>query len=317
MEDLLQELSHKPDIPTFCRTLDDPLLNTVNHTPSHPRELLFSLQHSARNDIHKIASDTSDDEQDDLEHFSTWIDPSKSIGHSIANEEVPVAAAVVHPSRKSPTFVPPSARKPLRYASQPRRNTYTLLTSSSEDEAANTKSLVNTKPDYVRLNSQGFDPQQPSDNPFNNVTDARSTFSIPRKEVRLTHQVRRKQTLRTALLTSSLGSPTCSPRKTRSVHQRSSHSKTLPHRPRPRAPANTAGNKPSAHQSSHVFLARSPKDTQRFAIDFQSQCLQTKTKLDPEDINIIDQLIKQVRTNTTCTSARHRLSLSLSRSNWF
>jgi hypothetical protein len=33
-------------------------------------------------------------------------------------------------------------------------------------------------------------------------------------------------------------------------------------------------------------------------VDFQTQCLQTKTKLDPEDINIIDQLIKQVNHKT-------------------
>jgi hypothetical protein len=36
------------------------------------------------------------------------------------------------------------------------------------------------------------------------------------------------------------------------------------------------------------------KDTRKFAVDFQTQCLQTKTKLDPDDINMIDQLIQQV-----------------------
>lgn len=41
---------------------------------------------------------------------------------------------------------------------------------------------------------------------------------------------------------------------------------------------------------SFIFI----KDTRKFAVDFQTQCLQTKTKLDPEDINIIDQLIQQV-----------------------
>lgn len=36
------------------------------------------------------------------------------------------------------------------------------------------------------------------------------------------------------------------------------------------------------------------KDTRKFAVDFQGHCSSTKTKLDPEDFNIIDQLIKQV-----------------------
>jgi len=37
MEDLLQELSHKPDISSFYRTLDDPLLTTVK------KNLLFQI----------------------------------------------------------------------------------------------------------------------------------------------------------------------------------------------------------------------------------------------------------------------------------
>jgi len=48
-------------------------------------------------------------------------------------------------------------------------------------------------------------------------------------------------------------------------------------------------------RTEHVKrLIQTLHDTRKFAVDFQTQCLQIKTKLDPEDINIIDQLIKQV-----------------------
>ena len=40
MEDLLQELSHKPDISSFYRTLDDPLLTTVIDLSSSSRKTL-------------------------------------------------------------------------------------------------------------------------------------------------------------------------------------------------------------------------------------------------------------------------------------
>ena len=92
---------------------------------------------------------------------------------------------MVYPLTKSPS-VPQSSRKIQRYADQPRRNTYSLQNSpsSSDDE----KALVNTKPEYVRLESQGFDLDQQAENPFNQVKDARSTFSIPNRRVRLTHQ---------------------------------------------------------------------------------------------------------------------------------
>jgi hypothetical protein len=50
---------------------------------------------------------------------------------------------------------------------------------------------MNKKPEYVRLDSQGFDPQQ-QENVFNNVKDARSTFSLPQNRFRFTHQVKNK-----------------------------------------------------------------------------------------------------------------------------
>ncbi|CAF1058117.1 unnamed protein product [Adineta steineri] len=236
MEDLLQELSNKPDISSFYRTLDEPLL-TMN---------------SIAKDVHKIELDTSDDEQDDLEHCTTWIDPSKSIGRSTHTDELKTSTYVVYPLTKSP------ARKIQRYADQPRRNTYTLQNSSSDDD----QQLVNTKQEYVRLDSEGFDPQQQQqhENPFNNVKDARSTFSIPQKRYRYTHREAQD------ILYKKLGA-FIKGYLTRQLF-RTEHVQRLMH---------------TLH------------DTQKFAVDFQTECLQTKTKLDPDDINIIDQLIKQVQ----------------------
>jgi hypothetical protein len=41
MEDLLQELSNKPDISSFYRTLDEPLLTTVNQSSLQVSYLSF------------------------------------------------------------------------------------------------------------------------------------------------------------------------------------------------------------------------------------------------------------------------------------
>jgi hypothetical protein len=185
MEDLLQELSHKPDISSFYRTLDDPLLTTINKS-SFPNPLIASaLKTSTNKDVHTIELDTSADEQDDLNHSTTWIDPSKSIGRPIGTDELKSSTYVVYPLTKSPS-VPPLSRKIHRYTDQSRRNTYTLEDSSSS--SSDEKPLVNTKPEYVRLDSQGFDPQQQQENPFHNVKDARSTFSLPQKRFRYTRQ---------------------------------------------------------------------------------------------------------------------------------
>ncbi|CAM4764992.1 unnamed protein product [Rotaria magnacalcarata] len=246
MDDLLQELSNKPDISSFYRTLEDPLLIT----------------NSINKDVHTIELDTSDDEQDDLEHCTTWIDPSKSIGRSAPNDELKTSTYDMYPLSKSPA-VPEPSRKIQRYTDQSRRNTYTLQNSSSsssndDDDHHDEKKLVNRKQEYVRLNSQGFDPPQ-QENPFNNITDARSTFSIPQKCFRFTRQEAQNILYRKlgALIKGHL---------TRQLF-RTEHVKRL-------------------IQTLH--------DTRKFAVDFQTQCLQTKTKLDPDDINIIDQLIKQV-----------------------
>jgi hypothetical protein len=183
MEDLLQELSHKPDISSFYRTLEDPILNTVTN-PSFPNPLIFSvIKNSINKDVHTIELDTSADEQDDLDHSTTWIDPTKSIGRPIGTDELKTSTYVVYPLTKSPSIPQPS-RKILPYTDQSRRNTYTLQNSSSSDDE---KQLMNTKQEYVRLDSQGFDPQQ-SENPFNHVKDARSTFSIPQQRFRFTRQ---------------------------------------------------------------------------------------------------------------------------------
>ncbi|UJR36760.1 hypothetical protein I4U23_029475 [Adineta vaga] len=251
MEDLLQELSHKPDISSFCRTLDEPLLatNSINH------------------DLRKIQSDTSDDEQDDLEHCTTWIDPTKSIGRFVSADELQASTYVIYPSATTPIVTPEPARKIQRYTNQLRRNTYTLQSSSSENENDNTKELINTKHDYVRLDSQGFDPQQQQqqqqqqqlENPFNNVTDARSTFSIPQKRFRYTH------------------------REAQNILHRKLGAFVKGHLTR------------QLFRTDHVKrLVQTLHDTRKFAVDFQAQCLQTKTKLDLDDINIIDQLIQQV-----------------------
>lgn len=146
--------------------------------------------------MHKLELDTSDDEQDDLEHCTTWIDPTKSIGRSVVDKELKTSTYVVYPLTKSPS-VSQTARKTNRYTDQPRRNTYTLEDSSSSSEndenhsksTNNNKQLVNTKREYVRLDSQGFDPRQ--ENLFNNVKDARSTFCVPQNRFRFTHQVNR------------------------------------------------------------------------------------------------------------------------------
>lgn len=134
--------------------------------------------------------DTSADEQDDLDHCTTWIDPSKSIGRPPGADQLKSSTHVVYPLSRSPS-VPQPSRKIQRYADQPRRNTYSLQNSSSSSDE-DKKALVNTKPDYVRLDSQGFDLDQQADNPFNQVTDARSTFSIPNRHVRRTHAQARR-----------------------------------------------------------------------------------------------------------------------------
>jgi hypothetical protein len=257
MEDLLQELSHKPDISSFYRTLDDPLLTTINKS-SFPDPLAASVSNK---DVHTIELDTSADEQDDLDHCTTWIDPSKSIGRPIGTDELKSSTYVVYPLIKSPS-VPPPSRKIQRYADQSRRNTYTLQDSSSSSSSSDEQPLVNTKPEYVRLDSQGFDPpqqQQQQENPFHHVKDARSTFSIPQKRFRFTRQ----------------------------------EAQIILHR--------KLGAFIKGHLTRQLFrtehvkrLIQTLNDTRKFAVDFQRQCLQTKTKLDPDDINIIDQLIQQV-----------------------
>lgn len=153
---------------------------------------LFTIpfKNSILRDVRKNESDTSDDEQDDLEHCTTWIDPSKSIGRSVGTDQLQTSTYMIYPVEQSPVVAPEPTRKTQRYTSQPRRNTYTLQDSSTEDENDKSKQLVNTKHEYVRLDSQGFDPQQQQENPFNHVTDARSTFSIPKTRFRFTHRVR-------------------------------------------------------------------------------------------------------------------------------
>ncbi|CAF4873382.1 unnamed protein product [Rotaria sp. Silwood1] len=247
MEDLLQALSDKPDISSFYRTLDDPLLTT----------------NSMKKDVHTMELDTSDDEQDDLEHCTTWIDPSKSIGRSATSNELKTSTYVMYPLTKS-SSITETSRKVHRYTDQPRRNTYTLQNSSSssdDDDNNNEKQLMNTKQEYVRLNSQGFDPppQQQQENLFNHVKDARSTFSVPQKRVRFTRQEAQN------ILHKKLGA-FIKGHLTRQLF-RTEHIKRL---------------------------IQTLNDTRKFAVDFQTQCLQTKTRLDPDDINIIDQLIKQV-----------------------
>ncbi|CAF3211222.1 unnamed protein product [Rotaria sp. Silwood2] len=247
MEDLLQALSDKPDISSFYRTLDDPLLTT----------------NSMNKDVHTIELDTSDDEQDDLEHCTTWIDPSKSIGRSATSDKLKTSTYVVYPLTKSPS-IPEASRKTHRYTDEPRRNTYTLQNSSSSDDNDNDneKQLINTKQEYLRLNSQGFDPQQQQqqqENLFNNVKDARSTFSVPQKRFRFTRQEAQN------ILHKKLGA-FIKGHLTRQLF-RTEHVKRL---------------------------IQTLNDTRKFAVDFQTQCLQTKTRLDPDDINVIDQLIKQV-----------------------
>ncbi|CAF1266156.1 unnamed protein product [Rotaria sordida] len=248
MEDLLQALSNKPDISSFYRTLDDPLLTT----------------NSINKDVHTIELDTSDDEQDDLEHCTTWIDPSKSIGRSATSDELKTSTYVVYPLIKSPG-VPETSRKIHRYTDQSRRNTYTLQNSSSDDNGNNNnnnnnneKQLMNAKQEYVHLNSQGFDPQQ-QENLFNSIKDARSTFSVSQKCFRFTHQEAQN------ILYKKLGA-FIKGHLTRQLF-RTEHVKRL---------------------------IQTLNDTRKFAVDFQTQCLETKTKLDLDDINIIDQLIKQV-----------------------
>ena len=181
MEDLLQQMSIKPDLSAFYRTLDEPLATTSSR---------LDQQNSIHRDVRTIELDTSADEQDDLEHCATTIDPTKSIGHSTDAHALQASTYVLYPLTKSPS-VPPPSRKTLRYADQTRRNTYTIAGSSSSSDT-DEQPLINAKPDCVRLDSQGFEPQQQQHpaNLFNQVQDARSTFSIPRKTHRFTHQVR-------------------------------------------------------------------------------------------------------------------------------
>ena len=105
----------------------------------------------------------------------------------------------MYPLTKSPS-VPQSSRKLHRYTDQSRRNTYTLQNASSSSSSSTSdhddnnnmnqseKQLINRKQDYVRFDSQGFDPQQ-ENNLFNTVQDARLTFSIPQKRFRFSKDV--------------------------------------------------------------------------------------------------------------------------------
>ena len=202
------------------------------------RHLSFflSLQNSIRNDMHTIELDTSADEQDDLDHCAMTIDPTKSIGHSTEGAPLQTSTYVVYPLTKSPS-VPPPSRKLTRYTEQARRNTYTLDESSSDDDPP----LINTKPDYVRLDSQGFDPEQ-EDNVFHDVKDARSTFSIPTRRPTLTRQVSEPQAMvsktRTEC-TSSLGCTSHSSSETSCLDQRSPDPSVISYRTRERISPNT------------------------------------------------------------------------------
>ena len=274
MEDLLQELSYKPDMSSFYRTLDDPLLTTGNKTSGRD-PLAASVSRT-------VELDTSDDEQDDLDHCTTWIDPSKSIGRPIGTDELKSSTYVAYPLVKSPS-VPPPSRKIQRYADQSRRNTYTLKDSSSSSSSSSDdddkQPLVNTRPEYVRLDSQGFDPQQPQENPFHHVKDARSTFSVPQKRFRFTRQEAQR------ILHRKLGA-FIKGHLTRKLY-RTEHVKRLIQT------LNVIIFKIHFHFTFFFLI----QDTKKFAVDFQGQCLQTKKKLDLDEINIIDQLIQQVNEN--------------------
>jgi len=265
MEDLVQELSHKPNISSFYRTLEEPLTTTGN---------------SIRKEVQAIEPDTSADEQDDLDHCTTWIDPSKSIGRSNENEQLKTSTYMVYPLAKSPP-IPKTTRTLHRYADRSRRNTYTLENSaSSEDDHHHSQpQLVNTKPEYVRLHSEGFDPQQQQhENPFQNVKDARLTFSIPQTSGRFTHQEARE------ILADKLPAFIKGHLIRRLL--RTDHVQGL---------IQTLNVISYFHSNiNFVLFSLLQQDTRKFAVDFQTQCLQTKTKLDPDDINIIDQLIQQV-----------------------
>lgn len=145
-------------------------------------ELAKELAHrpmfnSNRSEGEPIELDTSDDEQDDLEHCTALIDPSQSIGHSIG----------VDPLKSSTYVLFPSSRPLKNYADQGRRNTYTLDEDSSSSSSVEQKG---ERPNYVRLESEGFDPQQ-THHGFDDVKDARSTFSIPKgNSRRITEQVK-------------------------------------------------------------------------------------------------------------------------------
>jgi hypothetical protein len=268
MEDLLQELSHKPDISSFYRTLDDPFLTTGNKSSA----LVASVTHK---DARTVELDTSDDEQDDLDHCTTWIDPSKSIGRPIGTDELKSSTYVVYPLVKSPS-VPPPSRKIQRYADQSRRNTYTLQDSSSSSSDDDKQPLVNTRPEYVRLDSEGFDPQQQQENPFHHAKDARSTFSLPQKRFRFTRQEAQR------ILHRKLGA-FIKGHLTRQLF-RTEHVKRM---------IQTL-NVMIFKIKIFIFICFLIQDSRKFAVDVQRQCLQTKAKLDPDDINIIDQLIQQV-----------------------
>lgn len=187
MDDLVQELSTKPDLSSFYRTFDEPLGTTG--------KLSNQFASASHHDVQQTNCDTSADEQDDLDHCPTIIDPTKSIGRSVTTDELQTSTRVVYPLSKSPTILP--ARKLSRYADQPRRNTYTLENEASSSTSSSSSSLSSSllvnnhrPPEYVRLNSEGFDPQQ-SDHLLHHIKDARSTFSIPKPSQRLTRQVRR------------------------------------------------------------------------------------------------------------------------------
>jgi hypothetical protein len=148
------------------------------------------MKDSLHRQVQSIELDTSADEQDDLNHFTGLIDVNKNIGHSTMNEQLATSTYVVYPLTTESPLTSKSERKLEHYATNSRRNTFNLIDSPSLSSSNDDKQiLVNTKHNYVRLNSEGFDPHIHG-NVFHDVLDARSTFSLPRRSCRrLTHQV--------------------------------------------------------------------------------------------------------------------------------
>lgn len=130
--------------------------------------------------------DTSNDAQDDLEQSGPLIDPGKSIGHSVKLDELETSTYVVFPLENSSKV----ERKTLKYIDRGRRNTFNIDESSSDEQIPR----KNERPNFVRLHSEGFDPEE-NRHVFDKISDARSTFSIPTassREFRFTEQVLEK-----------------------------------------------------------------------------------------------------------------------------